>query len=384
MLGPYEMWGTRSDDPNDIVPHEHRRELRGLFVFAAWLNFSQARAVTTQDILTSIDGTPRIRHLIVDATRSLGSGVFDGSKLSFEGNETMLPSGGTIGKNIAGLGLYTPAWMREKHLDLAEVGAFGSDKFDPEAWTTLDPLAPFENRLPDDTFWAARQVMTFTDSDIRAIVRLGDYSKPAEDWITATLIERRNRIGRVYYSRVLPLDRLRIERDTLMFDDLAVAGGFAQPRAYTIEWRGFDNAAGKVLDPIATGAALPPAASAIPDGGYLVARNAGLLAYNVTVFLRREAAGFKVIGIDRGWPSGVVRRRRRRAPIEGPTRIVAAPAGLFQTYVNSYNTSRGSHFTVEGFERLTVSEQTILRHHPRRARSRLPMRMESRWARRST
>jgi hypothetical protein len=362
LLGPYAMWGTRSDDPNDTVPHEHRRDLRGLFVFAAWLNFSQARAVATQDILTSIDGIPRIRHFIIDATKSLGSGAFDGAKLAWEGNETVLPPGGTIGKNVAGLGLFTPAWMREKHPDLDEVGAFGSDKFDPDAWTTIDPVAPFENRLPDDTFWAARQVMAFTDNDIRALVQKGEYSKPAEDWITSTLIERRNRIGRTYFSRVLPLDRIRMDGSTLAFDDLAVTNGFVQPRTYTIEWRGFDNASGKVLDPIATGAPLPAAASAIPNGGYLAARvNAGSLGYNVTVFLRHEGAVFKVIGIDRGWPGKVVvpppppPRADRRAYAD----LAPRQKELFQTYIDGYNASRGSHYTVEeGFERLTVSEQT--------------------------
>ena len=60
--------------------------------------------------------------------------------------------------------------------------------------------------MPDDAFWAARQVMAFTDDEIRAIVRTGQYSQPAEDWITATLIERRNRIGRTFFTKVLPLD----------------------------------------------------------------------------------------------------------------------------------------------------------------------------------
>ncbi len=56
LLGPFQVWGMRRDDPNDIVPHEHRRDLRGLSVFEAWVNNANARAVGTQDILTTVGG----------------------------------------------------------------------------------------------------------------------------------------------------------------------------------------------------------------------------------------------------------------------------------------------------------------------------------------
>ena len=362
LLGPYQVWGTRSDDPNDTVAHEHRRDLRGLSVFAAWLNISNMRAVGTQDILMTADGAPHIRHFIVDLTKSLGSGLFDGPKFSWEGNQTVFPSLGEIGHNIVTLGLATPAWMKEKFPDLPEVGAFGSQSFDAEAWTTAEPIPPFENRLPDDTFWAARQVMAFSDDEIRAIVRTGQYTKPAEDWIAASLIERRNRVGRTFFAQVLPLDRFRIENGALAFDDLGVTYRLAAPRTYTIDWYGFDNAKDALTTKMGTGPNVPAAVQSLAAGSYIAARVfSGDEAMNVTAYLRRETSTWRIVGIDRAWPGKVV--VNPPAPARGDRRVYEdlAPRQreLFVTYVDSYNATRGSRYTPEeAFERLTVSEQT--------------------------
>jgi hypothetical protein len=362
LLGPYQLWGTRSDDPNDTVPHEHRRDLRGLFVFSAWFNNSNARAVGTQDVVAADDGVPRIRHYLIDFTQSLGSGIQDGPKLAWEGNEAAVPNAGVVGRNIASLGISTPAWMKAKYPGLPEVGAFESETFNPLTWVTNQPSPPFVNRLPDDTFWAAKQVMAFSDEEIRAIVQTGQYSRAAEDWITSVLIERRNRIGRAFFSRVVPLDRFRVRGNTLEFDDLGVVHGLWAARTYTIEWYGFDNARDTLLDQIGTGPELPAGALALRAGTYVAARvYAGDAAMNVTLFLRRSADGFDVVGLDRAWPGRVI------APPERPARVnrriftdlTPRQQALFKTYIDRYNQTRGSQYTPEeGFTRLSVSEQT--------------------------
>ena len=55
-VGPFRYYGTRPDDPNDIHPHEHRRELRAMRVFGAWLNHDDSRAINTRDFLQDAGG----------------------------------------------------------------------------------------------------------------------------------------------------------------------------------------------------------------------------------------------------------------------------------------------------------------------------------------
>ena len=61
-IGRIRFVGTRPDDPNDIVPHEDRRELRGYGVFAAWLNHVDAKAINSLDTLVTENGRSLVRH----------------------------------------------------------------------------------------------------------------------------------------------------------------------------------------------------------------------------------------------------------------------------------------------------------------------------------
>ena len=70
-VGEFLYYGTRADDPNDIVAHENRRELRGMGVVAAWIDRVDAKAGNTLDTLVVDNGkehhpTPRAR-LRIDA-----------------------------------------------------------------------------------------------------------------------------------------------------------------------------------------------------------------------------------------------------------------------------------------------------------------------------
>jgi hypothetical protein len=302
LLGPFRYYGTRADDPNDIVPHEHRRDLRGLFVFSAWLGHNDVKSLNSLDSLIEENGIRYIKHYLIDFGASLGSDSFT-AKSPRAGNQYLFawkPSA----LQLFSLGLYVPRWALANYPDIPAVGRFESDLFDPEKWKPNYPIPAFENRLPDDEFWAAKQVMAFTDEEIRAIVKTGQYTDPrAESWLVDRLIERRNKIGKAFLTRVLPLDRVAIRDGRLVFEDLGVTHRLVPSRNYVIQWARFDNDSEQKA-PLAgeNSFSLPRAAEDSESGSYFAADiHAGDPGKMVTVYLRKNAGGMEVVGIDRKW-----------------------------------------------------------------------------------
>lgn len=236
ILGPFEFFGVRPGDPNDIVPHEHRRDLRGLHVFAAWLNRNDFKANNTLDTVVEENGLRYVRHYLIDFGSTLGSGAFQ-AKIPSAGHEYLFDFKPAL-RQILTLGLAVPAWQRVKYPGIPSVGNFESKSFDPRAWKPNYPNPAFDLRTAEDTYWAAKKVMAFTNADIRAIVEEGGYTDPtATEYVTRILAERRDKIGRAYLMDVLPLENFRISNHRLVFEDLAVTYGFASPRNYVASWR---------------------------------------------------------------------------------------------------------------------------------------------------
>jgi len=202
---------------------------------------------------------------------------------------------------LMSLGLAVPYWAKAHFPDLPSVGRFEFATFDPERWVPEYPNPAFLNRLPDDEFWAAKQIMSLGNEQIRAIVETGQYSDPtAADWLAQCLIQRRDKIGRAFYKKVLPIDKFEIRDNQLVFEDLSEKADFGAAGPYRIQWFQFDNGT-EATSPIpgATTAVMPS-----PSGPYLVARIASesrpRQLVDVTVRLEGSSSP-TVVGIDRQW-----------------------------------------------------------------------------------
>jgi len=298
-VGPFKYFGTRDDDPNDIVPHEHLRELRGLFVFCAWLAHNDSRSINTLDTLIEEGGSHHVQHYLMDFGATLGSSSTS-AKLARAGNEYYLDFK-PAPKQMATLGLAVPTWARAKFPGDPSVGGFDSAVFQPDKWIPDYPNIAFLNRLPDDEFWAAKQVMAFTDDEIRTIVKVAQYSNPAsERYVADTIIARRDKIGREYFPKVLPLDQFAVENGSLIFHDLAQEHAMESKGPLHVAWSSFDNS-GNQKSPLP--AAQDFQVPADSSSGYLAADiwRGDDRAKSVTVYLRRSGTAPEVVGIDRNW-----------------------------------------------------------------------------------
>ena len=192
----------------------------------------------------------------------------------------------------------------------------------------------------------------------------GEYSDPeAAEWIATSLIERRNRIGRTYLPKLLPLDRFRIESGQLRFDNLAAEHGFAAASDLGVRWLSFDNETGRLTR--VTGAEsfeVPRIVRDAESDAYFAARISGLEAdKDVTVYVRKEARDVAVVGVERSWPGKVVADPEKDVDTGRSryTNLTQEQKALFEDYAGQYAERRGREVTPqEYFDSLTVSERT--------------------------
>jgi hypothetical protein len=302
-VGRLKYFGTRSDDANDVFPHENRRELRGLRVFDSWLNHNDSDGVNSLDMYVTEEGRKFIRHYLIDFGTVLGSGAFEPKALR-AGNEYYIEAGPIL-RSAVTLGLWDRPWRTLRYPDIPAVGRFESDFFRPERWKPDYPNAAHDRMQSADAFWATRTVARFTDPMVRALVRTGRYGDPAaEEALVSALIRRRDKIVRYYFGLLNPLDAFAVDAPYLTFRNLGAEAGLGPGGTYAFQWFRYDNQ--ERLDPLGEARSVTDARIPLPAerSPYMMVRirthAAGQPNWykRVDVYLRSGSA-LEVVGIER-------------------------------------------------------------------------------------
>ena len=312
ILEGFQYFGTRPDDPNDVVPHEHRRSLRALRVFGAWTNLVDMKAGNTLDVVVRDNGRGIVRHYLQDVGSTFGTSA-NGPREWSEGWEYLIEAG-KAWKRLVTLGFYVEPWQTARYTEFPAVGRFEGDAFDPRAWRPRAPTAAFLQMRDDDAFWAARRVAAFTDEMIRAAVATGGITDPAAARHLADVIgRRRDKIARTYLPAINPLvDFALDDAGRLTFDNAAVRAGVAQaPRGgYATRWFHFDNRTASATlfgeEAAREGTALAaPAGLPTADGRFVKVEVSAVdppevsWSRPVSVYFKRTDGGWKLVGLER-------------------------------------------------------------------------------------
>jgi hypothetical protein len=300
-VGPWRYTGVRRGDPNDVYPHEHRREVRGLYIVASWLNHADMKEENTLD---TYDPERRfLTHYLIDFGASMGSNSIHpsnprrGQANSFDLKDSLT--------RLATLGLFVHGYEKApRTVRYPSVGYLENDLFRPDKWKPMYPAPAFENLTRRDAFWGAKIVTAFSHEQIEAAVEAGGFSDPAAAaYLVRFLVERRDAIGAYWFARTNTLDRFTADGlDALDFADLAVERGYAAADSSRYRFAVLDGQ-GRRLD---EGIEERPRLLLAPQWRQepyivvsLLPQRPEYQARPVWVYLRPVDRGWEVVGLDR-------------------------------------------------------------------------------------
>jgi hypothetical protein len=314
-LGPFRYYETRSDDPNDVIRHEDRRELRGLRLFAAWLNHDDTRAQNTQDAWVEEDGNHFVRHYLLDYGSTFGSGSVDMQRADL--GFTYSISFTEMKRNLLGFGFRVPKYRHAKwppYPEYEAVGRWEGELFDCEGWRNDYPNPAFWRMTARDAFWAAKIMMRFTPEELEAIAATGEYTNPDnQEYFLKVLLQRQQKCGRFGINAINPLDEFRLAGGALEFTNLSEKYGFVGAGTrYSVAWSTYDNETDE-RQALGGSRTYSDGRLELPEGNgkFLLAEirsmNEDYPHWNtrVSVYLRpkgRRASGYEIVGIERESP----------------------------------------------------------------------------------
>lgn len=236
-LGPFRYEETRDDDPNDVVAHEDRRDLRGSKVLAAWVNHFDSREQNSLDMwIETSKGAGYIQHSLIDWGDCFGS-IWEppmmGRRIGY--SNYMAPD--HIAADWLTLGLVKRPWDDNRFGASKNVfGYFKVEGFEPADYRPGYPNPAMSRMTERDGAWMARIIARITPAHVRVLVDKGKIQSPfLKSELLRILLGRRKKILARYLSRVSPLTDPKIMvtgggQAELCMEDLAVTAGVIDAR----------------------------------------------------------------------------------------------------------------------------------------------------------
>ena len=250
-LGPWKYQDTRDDDPNDVIPHQDRRELRGGYVLASWLNHFDTREQNTLSIwMDAGDETGYVRHYYLDFGDCLGS-LWDQEGISRRLGHAYYLDIPYLVQDALTLGTLARPWEDPQLGETGHtLGYFTVHRFVPDQYRTGYPNPAFIRATERDNAWMARIIAHFDEARLDAALRPSRVQEPlVRSEIMRILMGRRDKLLRRWMSKVSPLSAPELASAAsgtqLCMRDLAVTGGIAEQakRAYRAVAYGGDDLA---------------------------------------------------------------------------------------------------------------------------------------------
>lgn len=261
-ISPWRYEGTWDADHNDVVPHEHRRDLRAMFVLSAWLSHIDSRQENTLATWIAPSGERgHVRHYLIDFSDTLGI-LHTSRALSRRFGHSGYIDLQFIFEDFVTLGLLDRPWQHAEHGPAGStLGYFDVERFVPEQWRPGYPNPAYERMTERDAAWMARILARFGDAHLHALVARGRFSSHVvENELELILRGRRDRILERWLTRLSPLTAPRVVVGAsgarqLCLEDRAVSSDFRQAITRTYEARAssLDFHAARRVDVSATG-----------------------------------------------------------------------------------------------------------------------------------
>jgi hypothetical protein len=234
ILGGFDMLGVRRGDPNDRIPHQHRRSLRASWTLFAWLSVLDPSSINTLDSYREEGGRRFVHHSFFDFGCAFGSATNYAQGIQQDGEYSV-----EVGRTLASLltlGFYRRPFQdrRDEWVQLTAehpaLGYFPAESFDPDAFRTNQRIPSHLRMTERDAYWGAKLVTSFSDEQIAALVGTARLPEPDATYIDRTLRVRRDIIGRRYLRAIAAVENPTMSPDgsRICFEDLSIARGYAQ------------------------------------------------------------------------------------------------------------------------------------------------------------